>query len=106
MAEISQKQRTRNWSKLIRNKYVLTSLVFLVWMTFVDNNDFFRQYKVYSKKNELNRELNRRKGMIRETTESLQQLRDRKHLEKFAREQYLFKRDGEEIFVVVAKDQN
>lgn len=88
----------------MRNKYILTTLIFLLWMSFFDNNDFFRQYKVSKKKQELTKELNRRKNLIKETNANLEQLKDRKQLEKFAREQYLFKRPTEDIFVIVPKD--
>ncbi|HAU54598.1 MAG TPA: septum formation initiator, partial [Sphingobacterium sp.] len=33
----------RLWS-LIRNKYLLAALAFLVWMLFFDRNDFATQY--------------------------------------------------------------
>ncbi len=89
--------------RFFRNKYVLTVTIFLVWMTFFDNNDFFRQYRIERKKQELTQEYNRRKKLIAETNERLHELRDRKLLEKFAREEYLFKRPNEEVFVLVGK---
>jgi cell division protein FtsB len=84
--------------RFFRNKYVLTVTIFLVWMTFFDNNDIFRQYRIERKKQELTQEYNRRKKLIAETNERLRELRDRKLLEKFAREEYLFKRPNEEVF--------
>lgn len=101
-----KKGRLANWIGLFRNKYILTITLFFLWMTFFDNNDFFRQYKVYQKRQEMTRELNRRKALIKDTYENLNQLKDRKQLEKFAREQYLFKRPNEDIFVLVEENPN
>lgn len=74
-------------------------------MTFFANNDFFRQYRISNKKQEMTEELQRRKALIQETNESLEQLKNRFLLEKFAREQYMFKRPNEEIFVIVENTQ-
>ena len=32
--------------KLLKNKYVFTSLAFLVWMTFFDDANFISQFKL------------------------------------------------------------
>ena len=86
---------------LVRNKYFLTTLVFIVWMSFFDSNDFYRQYKVYQKYRELSSEARRRMKLNEETRYSLELLKDKKHLEQFAREEYYFKKPNEDIFVIV-----
>lgn len=73
-------------------------------MTFFANNDFFRQYRITLKKQEITEELVRRKKLISETQAQLNQLKNSSLLEKFAREQYLFKKPNEEIFILVEKD--
>ncbi len=89
----------------LRNKYVLTSLAFVVWMAFFDDNDFFRQYKVIQRLHEINAQKAENEKLISETRESLLQLYDKKQLERFAREQYLFRKNNEEIFVIIGEQE-
>lgn len=83
---------------------MITSLIFFLWMAFFDNNDLIRQYKVWDKLQEVKAEKKRKQEMIQQTKQSLAQLKDKSLLEKFAREKYMFKRDNEDIFVVVAEE--
>lgn len=98
----------KKWLKkvpgLYRNKFVITTLIFLLWMAFFDNNDLYRQYKVWDKLQEVKGEKSRKRDMIIEVKTSLAQLQDKNQLEKFARETYMFKRDNEDIFVIVAEE--
>ncbi len=91
--------------KIVRNKFVLATLFFLVWMTFIDNNDFFRQIRLYKRLNEVKKELKVRDDLISDTQRQLKELKNKKLLEKFAREQYYFKKHGEEVFVVVSEEE-
>lgn len=86
----------------LKNRYVLTSLGFIVWLAFFDRNDIISQYDSYKRLKEL------KKDRLYYTTEIQQNrldmenlLSNRKNLEKYARERYLMKRDEEEIFVFV-----
>jgi cell division protein FtsB len=90
--------------QMIRNKYFLTLICFVLWMTFFDNNDFYRQYKVQGKLSELSEEAVRREKTNEEVRYSLELLKDKKHLEQFAREEYRFKKPDEDIFVIVAAE--
>jgi len=89
----------------LRNKYVATLLLFFLWMMFIDNNDFFRHYGLLKRLNEVKREFRDKEEQIADTKRQLQELRDKKTLEKFAREQYLFKKNGEEVFVIVSEKE-
>ena len=74
----------------LKNKYILTLLVFLVWIVFFDGNNLIRQFKLY---NELLETRYREKNLqmqIAETKDALKQLYNKTELEKFAREQYFF----------------
>ena len=90
----------------LKNKYVLTSIAFLVWISFFDRNDLITQYKL---KNQLNK-LNEEKAFFieeikKDSNELLELKTNPKTLEKFGREKYLMKKDNEEIFVVVTKEK-
>ncbi len=90
---------------VLRNKFVFTSLLFLVWMTFFDENSFISTIKNRMKMAELEAEKEHYLREIAESTADLKLLQnDKELLEKFARERYLMKKEDEEIFVFAVED--
>jgi cell division protein FtsB len=89
----------------MRNKYVATLLLFVLWMSFLDNNDLFRHHGLLKRLKEVKRELKDKQVEIDDTKRQLQELRNKKTLEKFAREEYRFRRKNEEIFVIVSENE-
>jgi cell division protein FtsB len=87
---------------VLRNYYVLTIAFFIVWMVFFDTNNLLSQY---DNKQELKELMLQKKYYLdeinknKETTKDL--TTDLIHLEKYAREKYLMKRDNEEIYLIV-----
>lgn len=87
---------------LVRNKYVVTTLVLVVWLLFFDKNDFFSQMALHKQVKKLEAEKKYYSTEIRNNLEQQKELKtNKKTLEKFARENYLMKRDNEDIFVIV-----
>lgn len=86
-----------NW---LKNKYSITILVFVVWVTFFDQNNFFIQYDFIKELHTLEKD---KAYFIEELKQTKQELNDLTTnpvtLEKFAREKYFMKKDNEEIFV-------
>ncbi|MGE0560518.1 MAG: septum formation initiator family protein [Flavobacteriales bacterium] len=86
-----------NWFK---NKYSITIIVFVVWVAFFDQNNFFTQYDFIKELNSLEKD---KAYFIEELKQTRQELNDLTTnpvtLEKFAREKYFMKKDNEEIFV-------
>lgn len=90
----------------LRNKFVVISIVFLVWMLFFDKHSFYNQMKLQATLEELNSKLSYYKDEIKvDTKKSIEISSDEKNLEKFAREEHLMKRADEEIFIVVTKEK-
>jgi len=87
--------------KILTSKYVIASAFFLVWMLFIDQRDFFQQRE---RKAELEKlELKKRyyQTEIDKARKTLTDLQTNPAaLEKFARERYLMKKDGEDIFTI------
>lgn len=86
--------------RIITNKYLLTAVVFVVWVGFFDSNDWSSQM--------------RRKKEVEDTKNNISYLRKEiakmKHerdgiknnpavLERFAREHYHLKKENEDVFV-------
>ncbi len=91
----------------LKNKYVVTLLVFTVWLSFFDRNDFIIQHQYNSKLRELKKELKYYNSEIERSKRDYEALMTNpKNLEKFAREHYYMKKDNEDIFVIVKEDKN
>ena len=93
-----------NLPPIFRNIFFLTGLLFVVWMLFFDENNMLVQYgrrheliALQKKSNFYKREITKVDRQYEElTTNSESQ-------QKFARENYMMKKDDEDIFVIVAK---
>jgi cell division protein FtsB len=87
---------------IIRNKFVLTTLIFGIWIVFFDQNNLIDRFSDIKKLNQLKREKIYYKNQIKEDQQRIFELTsDKEDLEKFAREKYLMKKDNEDVFVVV-----
>ena len=87
---------------LFMNKYTITSLIFLVWLTFFDRNNLVEKMQLRSKIATLKREKAYYQDKIEEDNRKIKELLSSKeNLEKFAREQYLMKKPNEVLFVIV-----
>lgn len=86
----------------ILNKYFISVLAVVVWVTFFDKNDLFSQYELAQKLKQLKTEEKYYQTEIEKNKNDMNELRTNPvNLEKFAREKYLMKKDNEEIFVIV-----
>lgn len=92
---------------LLKNKYFLATVFFVVWMLFFDRNDLMSQYDYCSQLSKLE---NEKEFYTKETAQvktDLDELTTNKErLEKFAREKYLMKKDNEDVFVIVPENQD
>jgi cell division protein FtsB len=89
---------------LIKNKYFLVLLIFLIWVTFIDKNNLISQYQDRQVLYELDKEKRYYQTEIQTTQDKLNELKtDNRSIEKFAREKYLMKKENEEIWLVVDK---
>ena len=87
--------------KFIRNKYVIVTVFFLVWVLFIDTNNLFIWIRDMGVVSSQERQKEYYREAIRQTDEKLQELTSNKDsLEKFAREQYLFHQKDEEVFII------
>ena len=90
-----------NIHPIAKNKYLLTAVIFAIWMIFFDTQDVITTH--FKLRKELNQLENSRKyylGQIEDTKKELGQLKsDPATLEKYAREKYRMKKDNEELFI-------
>ena len=96
------------WKKvlpIIKNKFVLTIFIFIIWLLFFDRNNLVDRAKELHHLRQLERDKKYYIERIDKDSKRLKQLKtNNKNLEKFAREQYLMKKDNEDIFVIIEED--
>jgi cell division protein FtsB len=92
------------WPKL-KNKYIITLLVFTVWIIFFSQYNLIDRFRIARDIRQMEREKQYYKNQITQDSIRIHELTtDDENLEKFAREQYYMKKDNEEIFVVVEEE--
>ena len=88
----------------LRNKYFIATAVFCVIMLFLDKNDFFTQV---DRRQELREAQQSKRYYTRELATERKVLQSLETnpaaVEKVARENYLMKRDNEELFLISEK---
>jgi cell division protein FtsB len=88
------------------NKYLLALVALLVWLTFFDRNNFISQVRYGRTLNKQRQQKEFYKSEIAKDSTALVELSDSTRLEKFAREKYLFKKDNEDIYLIVEDENN
>lgn len=86
---------------IIFNKYLLVFAVFIVFVTFFDKYNLVQRFRTKQNIKQLEKELIHHKDEIESNKTKIEELKSSdENLEKFARETYLMKKTGEEIFIV------
>jgi cell division protein FtsB len=86
--------------RIIFNKYFIAVLVFVISIIFIDRNNAIRFVQTAKEIGKLQKQKAYYENGIRSADEKLNQLKsNRDSLEKFAREQYYFHKDGEDVYV-------
>ncbi len=90
----------------MRNRYMITILIFILWLLLLDPNNIISRVREVRTRNRLVREKEYYMGRIEEDKRKLEELRtSNDNLEKFAREQYHMKKPDEDLFIIVTPEQ-
>jgi len=85
----------------LRNKFLLATAGFVIWMLFFDRNDIFTQLERKKELREMQASRQFYKQKIDENRNFSKDLQfNASAIEKYAREHYLMKRDNEDLFLV------
>lgn len=98
--EIIKKIKDSKFFKLFSNIYILTSLIFFVWIFFIDSNSILVNLKL---KKEINKLIDRKEVLERQIEidkKIISNLKNPDSLEKYAREKLYMKKDNEEIYII------
>ncbi|MGC4057656.1 MAG: septum formation initiator family protein [Chitinophagaceae bacterium] len=89
---------------LLFNKYLITSVAFVVWMTFFDQNDWMTQRSTRRELDEIQESIRLMTAETENMEKDLALLKhDPERLEQFARERYRMKRDNEDLYIIERK---
>lgn len=87
--------------KILTNKYLLATAIFIVWILFFDRNDLITQWDRKKELQKLETSKAYYENEIQNTRQELTDLeRDTRVIEKFAREKFYLKKANEDVFIV------
>jgi cell division protein FtsB len=90
---------------VVRNKYILSLLVFILWTGIFDSYNLIDRVKDVNRLRELQKERNFFEEEIQNYRKQIRQLESSPEmLEKFAREQHLMKAKDEDVFIILDED--
>ena len=84
----------------IKNKFLITSVIFIMYALLLDDWDIFHLVKQNIKLKELNEQRDATKVKLFQAQATLKKLQTPTGLEAFAREDKFFKKNDEDIFVI------
>ena len=89
------------WTYIRQHKYLITIVLFLVIIVFLDENSLIRRAQHRREISALTEEIEKYRKQYAEDTERLKELTaNPEALEKIAREKYLMKKPNEDIFII------
>ena len=92
--------------KILKKKYLLVSVLFITWLFLFDGNNLIDRISALRTLHQLERDKKYYTEKIVSDSKKLEELKtNNDNLEKFAREQYLMKKENEDIFVIIDKNQ-
>lgn len=107
MSALTQiREKIRQWKqypvgKVLLNKYFVVGFIFVVWICFIDINNVGELIRSRSTLRAQRRQIEFYEREISEMNRKLEQLNsERDSLERFAREEYFYLQDGEDIYVI------
>ena len=85
--------------------YGISALFLIGWLAVFDRSNLFKQARMQSKLNKLNKEIRYYENELKKVQdEEKNVLGSAASMEKYAREKYFLKREGETVFVLVDEE--
>jgi cell division protein DivIC len=92
---------------VFRNKYLLTIIIFLIWLLLFDSNNLIARYKEMRELRKLKTDREYYLKRIEADRRKLLELKtDNHNLEKFAREQYFMKKSDEDLYIILTPHED
>lgn len=92
---------------VFRNKYLLTIIIFIIWLILLDSNNLIARYKEMKELSKLKTDREYYIKRIEVDRKKIQELKtDNHNLEKFAREQYHMKKPDEDLYIILTPSED
>lgn len=92
---------------VFRNKFLLSTIIFLIWLLLFDSNNLIARYKEMKDLHKLRSDKEYYTNRISLDKQKLHELKtDNHNLEKFAREQYHMKKPDEDLYIILTPQEN
>jgi cell division protein FtsB len=92
---------------VLRNKYILTIIIFILWVLLLDSNNLISRSKELKNLKKLKADREYYIKRIEEDKRKLYELKTSdRNLEKFAREEYRMKRPDEDLYIILTPAEN
>ena len=104
MLSFLKKISLNKYFNFFTNIYILTTLIFLFWMLFIDTNSFLFHKELNAEINELKEQKKKLKIEIEIDKKFIEDLNNIDNYEAYAREKFFMKKDNEEIYIIEFKD--
>ena len=98
--EIFKKIKNSKSFKIVSNLYILISVVFFIWIFFIDSNSILVNIKLNKEISELKERKDILENQIQMDKKIISNLQNPDSLEKYAREKLYMKKENEEIFII------
>jgi len=96
--------KQKRWFTILGSTYILILILFVVWMIFFDTNSYF----IHNELNQDIKALEENKEFYKTEIEKdkvfLDKMKDSNEVEKYAREKYYLKKEGEDIYIIENQD--
>jgi cell division protein DivIC len=93
--------------EVFRNKYILTIIIFFVWLLLFDSNNLISRYREMKELHDLIKDKEYYIKRIETDRQKLHELKTDNHdLEKFAREQYRMKKPDEDLYIILTPQED
>ena len=87
---------------LLKNKYFIVGLIFIVWMIFFDENNLVAHHSNKKRLSALKSQKEYYIEKIAEDNQKIEELRSgQNNLEKYAREQFYMSRPDEDVYMII-----
>jgi len=98
---MTENKNLKKTFKILSNKYVICTLVFILFFIIIDNNGFMTYYRLRNQNKILTEQKEKlEEDILIDSVNYEKMTHEPAEIERFGRENYFMKRDNEEIFIV------
>lgn len=102
--KLFSKIKNNKWVRIFSNKYLIITVLFIIWMLFFDTNSYLIHHELNNDIKKLEKNKEEYLEEIMNDKLFIEKMKDSSEIEKFAREEYYLKKKNEEIYLIEHED--